>query len=160
MDEERVSALYRRYGPVIYALCRRMLGDAGADDATQETFMRVHQHLDKAPDEAIGWIYRIATNYCLTELRDRRTRPSTPNDQTADETVGSSLEELLANRDLVARIVARAPDKLRVVAWMHHVDGIAQGEVARLLDISRRTVVSRLAAFGDLAQRDLERNVA
>jgi len=37
--------------------------------------MRVHRHLDKADSrEALGWIYRIATNYCLNEIRNRKRR--------------------------------------------------------------------------------------
>ena len=49
MTDERVTEHYRAYGPVIYARCRRLLADGeAAEDATQETFMRVHRHLDKA----------------------------------------------------------------------------------------------------------------
>jgi RNA polymerase sigma-70 factor, ECF subfamily len=154
MVEPKVSALYRRYGPVIYARCRRLLADeAAAEDATQETFLRVHRHLDAAPDarEALAWIYRIATNYCLNEIRDRRLRPL-PVDQLPDVApAGSPPEEMLANRELAARLVWHAPEKLRVVAWLHHVDGLDQGEVAHLLGISRRTVVNRLAAFTENA---------
>src|SRR5437762_3845020 len=70
---DRLTGLYRMYGPIIYARCMRLLGDrAAAEDATQETFIRVHRHLHKAPDEALGWIYRIATNYCLNEIRNRK----------------------------------------------------------------------------------------
>ena len=78
MSEDTLTALYRMYGPIIYARCVRLLGDrAAAEDAIQETFMRVQRHLHKVPsaDEALTWIYRIATNYCLNEIRDRRLRP-------------------------------------------------------------------------------------
>ena len=51
MTEDRLTTLYRMYGPIIYARCVRLLGDrAGAEDAIQETFVRVQRHLDKAPD--------------------------------------------------------------------------------------------------------------
>src|SRR5262245_50201221 len=43
MTEDRLTTLYRRYGAVIYARCTKLLGDrVAAEDATQETFMRVH----------------------------------------------------------------------------------------------------------------------
>lgn len=152
--------MYRAYGPVIYARCRRLLGDgAAAEDATQETFMRVYRHLDKADSrEALAWIYRIATNYCLNEIRNRKRRPE-PRDE-APETLGADLQQLLADRDLAERIVERAPEKLRVVAWLHHVDGLDQAEVARVLDISRRTVVNRLAEFSDNARKFVQRGAA
>ena len=96
--------------------------------------MRVHKHLDKAPDggEALAWIYRIATNYCLNEIRDRKpAAPSRPMSCPSGSARPSS--DVLADRDLVARIVRRSPEKLRVAAWLHHVDGLDQGEVARVL---------------------------
>jgi predicted RNA polymerase sigma factor len=60
MTDDRLTTLYRQYGPFIYARCVRLLGDrAAAEDATQETFMRVQRHLHKAPDpkDALGWVY-------------------------------------------------------------------------------------------------------
>lgn len=147
-NDDRLTTLYRMYGPVIFARCARLLGDrAAAEDATQETFMRVHRHLAKAPDarEALAWIYRIATNYCLNELRDRKLRPVAEAD--LPETASGSFEAIVSDRDLVARIVRRSPEQVRAIAWLHHVDGMDQGEVARVLGVSRRTVVNRLAEF-------------
>src|SRR3954468_13627413 len=157
MTEDRLTELYRAYGPVIYARCRRLLSDAAAaEDATQETFMRVHRHLDKAErGDALAWIYRIATNLCLNEIRNRKRRAE-PTDEIP-EVGGESLQRILADRDLAARIVERSPEKLRVVAWLHHVDGLDQGEVARVLDISRRTVVNRLAEFSESAHKFVQR---
>ena len=49
-DDRQLALLYRRHGPAVYARCRRMLGDdAAAEDATQETFLRVLGHLENAP---------------------------------------------------------------------------------------------------------------
>src|SRR5579871_1598783 len=145
MTDERLAELYRRYGALIFSRCRRLLHeDAAAEDATQETFIRVARHLDRAPgaDEAIRWIYRIATNYCLNELRNRNRRAELR--ETLPGSAGRPIEEWLADRDLAARLVERAPEKLRAVACLHHVDGMDQGEVARVLGISRRTVLTRL----------------
>jgi RNA polymerase sigma-70 factor (ECF subfamily) len=70
------------------------------------------------------------------------------------------IEAVLADRDLAARIVERAPEKLRVVAWLHYVDGLEQAEVARVLDISRRTVVNRLHEFSQAAHKFVQRGAA
>ncbi len=121
--------------------------------------MRVHRHLDKADSrEALAWIYRIATNYCLNEIRNRKRRPEPQEDPP--EPLGEHLEVALAERDLAERIVTRAPEKLRVVAWLHYVDGLDQADVARVLDISRRTVLNRLAEFTDNARKFLQRSAA
>jgi RNA polymerase sigma-70 factor (ECF subfamily) len=162
MTDDRLTQLYRQYGPYIYARCARLLGNrSAAEDATQETFLRVYRHLHKAPDHgyALAWIYRIATNHCLNEIRDRelhrRMEQRVPevHDDNAD-----NVEVMLANRDAVARIVARSPEKLRAPAWLHHVDGLDQGEIARVLGISRRTVLNRLAEFADRSRKFIARS--
>jgi RNA polymerase sigma-70 factor (ECF subfamily) len=135
-----------------------MLGDdAAAEDATQETFVRVHRQLEKAPDsrEALAWIYRIATNYCLNEIRNRRLRP-TPV-EALPELGADATEDLLVRRDLAACLIDRAPEKLRAPAYLHYVDGLDQTEVARVLGISRRTVLYRLAAFAKNARKFAQR---
>jgi RNA polymerase sigma-70 factor (ECF subfamily) len=159
--QDRFAELYRAYGPVIYSRCRRLLGEAAAaEDATQETFLRVLRHLETTParDEALRWIYRIATNYCLNELRDQKKRPEPQESLPEGLDVGRPGEELLADRDLAARLVQRAPEKLRSVAWLHFVDGMEQAEVALVLGISRRTVINRLAEFTTNARKFAQRS--
>jgi RNA polymerase sigma-70 factor (ECF subfamily) len=129
--------------------------DAAAEDATQETFLRVLRHLKKAPDdrEALTWIYRIATNHCLNVLRDARRRAREP-----DPVPGPAHpESALADRNFVEHALRRAPRKVSVVAWLHHVDGLAQGDVANVLGISRRTVVNRLSHFAKSLRRLADR---
>jgi RNA polymerase sigma-70 factor (ECF subfamily) len=156
MSADRLVELYRAYGGAIYARCRRMLLDAeAAEDATQETFIRVHRHLLHAPDhaEALRWIYRIASNYCLNVLRDRRLAPVAV--ATVPELTDATVPDHLADRDAVRRLAAQIPRKLAAVAWLYHVDGLDQAEVAQVLGISRRTVVNRLGEFQDRARKIL-----
>jgi RNA polymerase sigma-70 factor (ECF subfamily) len=153
---DRLTDLYRTYAPVIYGRCRRILGEsAAAQDATQETFLRVYRHLDCAPEQALRWIYRIATNYCLNELRDRRLRPLPCAE--LPEPVSGSLQEEIADRQLAGLLLERVPRKLRSVAWLHYVDGLGGEEIARVLGVSRRTVGKRLAAFRDRTRKYLGR---
>jgi RNA polymerase sigma-70 factor (ECF subfamily) len=161
---DELSRLYKMYGPFIYARCCKLLGDsAAAEDATQETFLRVERHLAKVPpesNEALAWIYRVATNYCLNELRNRKRRPEPraeppePTDSTATASlIAGRVEEAFADRDFVRRVVSRVATKLRSVAWLYHVEGLDQQEVATTLGISRRTVVNRLSEFEVTAQK-------
>jgi RNA polymerase sigma-70 factor (ECF subfamily) len=154
------AQLYRTYAPAIYARCRRILGDAvAAEDATQETFVRVHRHLASAPDpqRALYWIYRIATNYCLNELRARGHRPQLVDDIAERVAPDCGSADRLGARDLVHRILAHTSEQTRQVAWLYHVDGLEQQEVSDVLGISRRTVVTRLAEFARSGQRYVRR---
>lgn len=154
MSAERLHTLYRQHAPAIYARCLRILGnEAAAADATQETFIRLYRRLDRAPsgDEALLWIYRVATNYCLNVIRDQARRAE-PAAQLPDPP-GRDLEDQLLEVDVVRRLIRQLPAKVAEVAWLHHVEGLQQDEVARVLDISRRTVVYRLTEFRDRAAR-------
>lgn len=154
--DDRLSKLYRDHGAVIYWRCMRLLGDAAAaEDAMQETFMRVHTHLARTPDgdEAIRWIWRIATNYCLNELRNTRRR-AVP---VADPPERPFELADLADRDLARQVIARAPEDEGAIAWLYHVDGLDQEEVARTLGVSRRTVVNKLATFATNARKYIAR---
>jgi RNA polymerase sigma-70 factor (ECF subfamily) len=157
MTEDRLAELYRSHGPAIFARCLRLLRDrAAAEDATQETFLKVFRHLARAPgdEEVQMWIFRIATNVCLSQIRQRVRRQRAPLDAPP---LARNTEELMADRDLALRIVAQAPEKLSLPAWLHYVDGIDQVEIGRMLGISRRTVINRLAQFNERALRFVSR---
>jgi RNA polymerase sigma-70 factor (ECF subfamily) len=69
-----------QYRPQLTGYCYRMMGSAfEAEDAVQETMIRAWRHLDQFEGRAAmkSWLYRIATNVCLTMLdgRKRRARP-------------------------------------------------------------------------------------
>jgi RNA polymerase sigma-70 factor (ECF subfamily) len=162
MNDDRLTRLYRAYGRVIYVRCRSMLADErAAEDATQETFSRVFARLDRVPDDraALFWIYRVATNVCLNELRRRRRRPEAVASPTAAAAPASlDPESLLVDRAVVASLVAEAPEELGVVAWLHYRDGFEQAEIAEIVGVSRRTVASRLAEFLRRARKMVGRN--
>ncbi len=161
-SDERVTQLYRRYGGVIYARCYQILNDrAAAEDATQETFIRVHRHLERAPDTeaAQRWIYRIATNYCLNQLRNSKTHADAARELAQSEATLLT-EGCLLDRDLGRRLISVAPEPASAAAWLHLVDGMDQAEVAEVLGVSRRTVVSYVATFLKNARKFVTRSVA
>jgi RNA polymerase sigma-70 factor, ECF subfamily len=161
--EDDLARLYRMYGPLIYARCRSLLRDeTEAEDATQETFMRVQRHLARLPAgrEGLYWIHRVATNYCLNEIRNRRLRPApvaVPSEVNADMAV-SAPEDWLGDRDLAAWLVQGVDAKLRSAAWLYHVDGFEREEVAHILGVSLRTVATRLARFLESARKLVRRS--
>src|SRR5689334_1960828 len=95
--ERRVAALYNR-AP----------GPAAAEDATQETFVRVLRHADHLPPEAeaLPWLSRIATNYCLNELRHLRIAAAVAADDEPLRPGPSSPEDEAADRQIVRKVLA------------------------------------------------------
>jgi RNA polymerase sigma-70 factor, ECF subfamily len=151
---QRVQIMYRRYAKTIYARCRRLLNDADeAEDAAQEVFMRVLKHLESAPsdEDALPWIYRISSNYCLNQLRNTKARSKhlegMPR-QFVDE-----FEPAVVNRQLAKQIVAEATTDHRVPVVMYHLKDVDQQTIAEELGVTRRTVINRLNAFAENARK-------
>ncbi|MET0791604.1 MAG: sigma-70 family RNA polymerase sigma factor [Polyangiaceae bacterium] len=154
----RFDQLYRQYGRLVYVRCRRMLGEQqAAEDATQEVFYRVATHLDRAPDaeDALLWIYRISSNYCLNELRNNKRRPQSVG--CHEGPTDGDAEGSLVDRDLARRILERTPKRLGAAAWLHCVDGLSHDEVGLRLGISRRTVINQIEDFAKRARKFAER---
>jgi RNA polymerase sigma-70 factor (ECF subfamily) len=151
---QTVAGLYRRYGPVTYARCHRLLRNrAAAEDATQEVFLRVLGHLKSAPRDvdAVKWIHRIAVNYCLNVLRDQARRAEPMAD--LPERAGEHPDAWMTDRDLARELVMSAPAKLRDPALLHYGYGLEQQQIALALGISRRTVINRLCSFSARSRR-------
>jgi RNA polymerase sigma-70 factor, ECF subfamily len=156
-----VNDLYRKFGPTIFSRCRRLLKDDHlAEDATQEVFVRVMKHIEAAPDDsvALAWIYRISTNYCFNQIRDRnrQAEPTAPEEMPDQEV--QSIELHLLDRELAMKLVERSPAKLRETIVLYYLDGFDQEQVAKTLGISRRTVINRLQEFQDRSRKFLARD--
>ncbi len=74
-DDEGFTKLVETYQKPVYNLCYRMLGEAeAAEDAAQETFLKVYQNLaryDRSRSFAT-WLLSIAAHHCIDRLRRRR----------------------------------------------------------------------------------------
>jgi RNA polymerase sigma-70 factor (ECF subfamily) len=153
--EAALASLYAKYAPAIYAHCRRFLpSPAAARDATQEAFVRVLAHGVSLPreEEALRYLYRVATNVCLNLLREHNVHSrATPTLVVRTPPTGSA-EAGVADREFVAVVLERCGEGGARVAIMHHLDGMSQVEIARVLGITRRTVFNRLKKVARIAE--------
>ncbi|HEX2730422.1 MAG TPA: sigma-70 family RNA polymerase sigma factor [Polyangiaceae bacterium] len=151
-----LSALYRRYLPMVLARCRRLLiSRAQAEDAAQDIFLKIlalNQELPPQEGRA-RWILRVTTNYCLNLLRDERRHQQALE---PPDSGGAPFSDPVADRQLVRRLIASLPEDVGLVGWLNHVDELDQSDIAARLRVSRRTVVARLAAFNLRARRALD----
>lgn len=154
MDGGDVGNLYRRYGPVIYRRCLKLLrDDAEAQDAAQEVFVRALTHLDGLRyGSPLPWLHEIATRHCLNRLRDR-SRRSSARERELRRPPPSDPAAAFADRDHAGWILDQLDDTTALIAVHHLVDGMTQEEVAQAVGLSRRTVGTRLQAFFTAARR-------
>lgn len=152
------ATVYRSHRAAVYSQCKRLLGDRhAAEDAAQETFTRAFRYLVGVVDaeHQRRWLLRVANNYCLNHIRDRKRRAELLVRLNVDPIEDGA--EAFMDREVAVCVARSLPDKVRRVAWLMYVDEMRQEQVAQVLGISRRTVVNRLAAFRAGVRRALVR---
>ena len=161
-DADAFAALVRRYERHLYTYARRMLRSADeAEDMFQETFLRVHLHLDRFREGAPfrPWLYQIATNLCRDRLRWWRRHPHVSLDAPRSHDLNApTLADALATpgagpgqraleaeaAERLEKAVARLPVKQRAVFLMSRYDGLSYDEISKVLSIPVGTVKSRM----------------
>lgn len=170
--EALLTAVYHEYSGPIHTYASRLLSSSeDADDITQEVFIRVHGHLTELRDPARlkSWLYRIATNLCMDQLRRRsRTRRifgiAVPLGPDSDDNEHSPAREVanpgsitpidqVAERDHIAGALRQMPPKYAVCLMLHSAQGFSYREIADILGISPGAAAVRLTRARDLFSR-------
>lgn len=149
-DVAAFEALYRRHVGRVHGVIARLVGQAGAraEDLAQEAFVRAWQALPGYRFEsAFGtWLYKLAVNTALMELRSRRSQPHTDSGDDAYDDLGApdSAGHLTAlSRDL-EQAMATLPARARAVLVLHDVEGWKHHEIAAELDMAVGTSKAQL----------------
>jgi RNA polymerase sigma-70 factor (ECF subfamily) len=145
-DQEAFAAVIRHYDPGLRALAYRLLGNRDLmDDVLQEAYVKAFKALPRfRGDSRLGtWLYRIAYNACLDELRRSRRTEELPLE--AELPSGAAEPgDLVAGRGDLARALAALPSEERAAVLLVDAQGFDYRESAQILGIPEGTVASRL----------------
>ena len=184
-DEDAFRELVRRFREPITSFALRMLNDQEkAVDVSQETFINVFTHAEGYRPMAsfTSWLYRIAYNLAINEIRRQRRQPTVSLDATSahhgshgshgphGDAAGSPLrfeprdaglsaeEEMLGRerQEAVRRCVASLPPKYRGAIVMKDMEGLTFDEIANILDCPESTVKSRVMRARRMVLKRLE----
>lgn len=144
--------LAERLLPRLLAVATRMLGGdrAEAEDVAQETMLRLWRHAPRwRPGEArvSTWAYKVATNLATDRLR-RRGRSTAieaagdPADNAAPVWAQMAEAERLAALDAA---LAGLPDRQRQAVVLRHIEGLANPEIAEIMEVGVEAVESLTA---------------
>jgi RNA polymerase sigma-70 factor (ECF subfamily) len=148
-----LEQLYDKYAGVLMSHCLRILGERqDAEDALQETFCNAYRALASFHSESghLPWLYRIATNVCISEIRRRRRKWAKPHEMSsfrADES--SNPGRLVAAREVLNQLAAILDERDSIIIVEHYIGGMDQEQIAQSLGISRRAVAKRLRKLRD-----------
>jgi RNA polymerase sigma-70 factor (ECF subfamily) len=149
-DVRAFDFLFQRWsGPLLRYLERMLRDTAAAEELLQEAFLRVHRARDRYTPKArfSTWLFRIATNLALNELRrpgrralhrssdEEGTAPLPAEDPAVDEVVDARRRGAQVERELEA-----LPERQRAALWLAAVEGLSYAEVASALEVSEKAV--------------------
>lgn len=149
--DETLAAIVREHAAFVFRIAFSVLRNHhDAEDAAQETFLRVYRHRRRLAEirDLRAWLARIAWRVAL----DRRPRPREISLEDAAAAVrqlraaGRAPEELAADRQMTAlleQLIATLPRDLREALTLSTLDELTSAEAAALLGIPEASVRTR-----------------
>jgi RNA polymerase sigma-70 factor, ECF subfamily len=179
-NDAAFTQLVCKYKDALTNYLNMMIGDYDiAIDLSQETFLRVYRNIDRYSNlyQFSTWIYRIATNLAIDEMRYRKRRGRVfyrnvwGNRQSINDKEGPEFElrdvrrsprdEILRKESgqVLGDAIRSLPEKYRTAFIMKEVQELPYDTIAKVLNCSAGTIKSRLHRARELLQRKLERYV-
>ncbi len=162
-DRAAFRELFDRYHRRALAVARGVVkNEQDALDVIQDAFVKVHKNIDKfeGTSSFYTWLYRIVMNLSIDHIRKTKRRKHVDFDEQVkrDEATSSSLgtpsQSLDANpgraalnRELGGAIQSaldELPEHHRAVIVLREVEGLSYEEIAKVLDVPKGTIMSRL----------------
>ncbi|WP_263360000.1 RNA polymerase sigma factor [Acidicapsa ligni] len=152
-SEAAIAALVDEYASTLYRVAYSVLRNgADAEDAVQETYLRVLRHRDSLSEirDARVWLVRIVWNVVLDRKRRSKTRPETDDISDLARVLpasGLTAEERVASAQHhahVLRAVEQLPEKEQRVLILSAFEELSSVEIAQVLGTTESTVRSRL----------------
>jgi RNA polymerase sigma-70 factor, ECF subfamily len=158
-DRDAFEELFRQFQGEVYRWVMRIVRDRGiAEDLTVESFWRMYRaHARFNPRRPFGaWARRIATNLALDQLRKARREESLV-EEPADETAGQANPGMQREmRERIAAAFDKLSPKLRAVARLALVEGVAHREIAEALGVSEGAVRVRVFRATRILRQELK----
>lgn len=147
-DDSAFDGLYQRWAGPLLRYLERMVGDtATAEELLQDAFFRVHRARARyAPSARFStFLYRIATNLALNELKRprRRHRHDEEDDRVMADEARPAADEVVDTRRrrvAVERLLDALPERQRIALWLSAAEGHTYAEVAEILDTTEKSV--------------------
>ena len=150
-DMAAFEQLFYRYQERVYSTAYRMMADQeDAQDLTQEIFLKAYQRISKFNFRAAfsTWLYRLAINLCIDELRKRKKSADTmPLEEAVSQADTNTPEDHVISRDREKQVwdaINSLKEKERAIIILRDIEGLSYKEIAEVFKCSLGRVKSRL----------------
>jgi RNA polymerase sigma-70 factor (ECF subfamily) len=148
-DPEAFRALVLRYQEPLFRMAGNLLSDPqGCEDVVQEVFLSAYEHLkgfDPKRSRFSTWLFTIARNRCLSELRKKK--PDLPGELDPPSDTRNPLDTL-SDWDMYLHLdkaLASLPAEQKTVFVLREFMGLDFSEIARIENAEEGTLRSRLS---------------
>lgn len=150
--EESFQVIADRWYPAIYRFAYSYFGNRDdASEIAQKTLIKVHQNIRslKKVDSFKSWIYQIANNLCLDEMKRAGRRKSEPlslipkQHQLNESTPASDLEKKELNL-LIRQALNQLQEEIRAVVILKQFEEMTFSEIGEVLQIPEGTAKTRM----------------
>jgi len=149
-DGAALEVLFERYETRIYIYCRRMLGSVeDAEDALQETFLRVTRQKEFRDDGFAPWLYRVACTVCRLMLKKRvsireKERTCVETLETAPNPNPAEVYNRRVTEEEVSQSLDALPPVYRETLVLWYLEELTGPQIAEVLEVPLTTVEGRL----------------
>ena len=165
--DEMLEAMVREHSRLVYRIAYAVLRrHHDAEDATQETFMRVLRYSSRLPEvrDPKTWLARIAWRVAVDRSKQRGWAREIPFDDPEKPFVEAASSETAADATLhgvqlgaaLEKLIATLPTKLREPLILSTIEEMSPREVAATLGINEAAVRSRVFRARQLLREKLE----
>jgi RNA polymerase sigma-70 factor (ECF subfamily) len=163
-DDTAFDRLFEEFSPAIFNYVLRMVGDRDrAADVTQDTFIKAYRKLDTLTDDKStrSWLYRIATNTAIDEMRRRRwVSPLQGHDEREDRPdSGPGPEAMVMNAtldDRIQRALMQLRPNHRQCLVLSDLEDMSAQQIGEVMDLSYGAVRTLLCR----ARGEMRRHLA
>ena len=166
-DRAAFAQLVRQHESTVLRVAYRLLMDAhDAQDAAQDVFVRLYDHLDRfdAGRPLTPWLYRITVNVCRTHARKRSRRTAAEQASILEADQSRSTQSVTEAADWLERGLSRLSPRERAALVLRDLEGLTATEAARAMrcaPVTVRTLAARarlkLKQLYDAEQRGLDK---
>jgi len=146
-DESAFDALFDHHRDSVYSLAYRTLGEARAEDATQDAFLQLYKSLSRFRGDSTfkTWLFRLTLNVCRDHIRRIGRQPVTCDLSDFGEGVGCEQQTPsgIASADLESALFDLPQDE-RSLLELHYVQGFTHREISEMLGCHNGSVRTRM----------------